>query len=107
MRAAVWKASLTEVAEPSVPSITDGRSGDPREQAGGSSGSFANGPYPRGGEAIACCSAGARLGRADLMGGGPPDAAAGGGSSTVAAAFAQDLLALGRHLPVLFLVSWP
>ncbi len=44
---------------------------------------------------------------AELVEGWPPGAPAGAGSLTVVGAFAQDLLALGRYLPALFLVSWP
>jgi hypothetical protein len=49
----------------------------------------------------------ALLRAAELVEGWPPGAPAGTGSELVAGAFAQDLLALGRYLPVLFLVSWP
>ena len=44
---------------------------------------------------------------AELAEGWPPGATAGAGSLTVAAAFAQDLLVLGRFLPALFLISLP
>ncbi|HEX4596791.1 MAG TPA: LTA synthase family protein [Burkholderiaceae bacterium] len=44
---------------------------------------------------------------AELVEGWPPGASAAAASSTVAAAFAQDLLTLGRYLPALFLLSSP
>ena len=44
---------------------------------------------------------------AELVEGWPPGATAGARSSSVVRAFLEDLLAFGRHVPVLFLVSWP
>jgi hypothetical protein len=44
---------------------------------------------------------------AELLEGWPPGTSAGAGSLIVAGAFSQDLLALGRYLPALFLVSSP
>jgi hypothetical protein len=44
---------------------------------------------------------------AELVEGWPSGATAGAGTSTVVGAFAQDLLALGRYVPVLFLISSP
>jgi arylsulfatase A-like enzyme len=44
---------------------------------------------------------------AELVEGWPPGATAGARLSSVARAFLGDLLAVGRYLPVLFLVSWP
>ena len=55
--------------------------------------------------AFALCLALLRL--AELAEGWPLGAPLSAGSWIVVAAFAQDLLALGRYGPVLFLVSWP
>lgn len=44
---------------------------------------------------------------AELVEALPPGGADGGAISQGARAFAEDLLALGRHLPLLFLAAWP
>lgn len=44
---------------------------------------------------------------AELAEGWPPGTTASAGSWSVVAAFAQDLLTLGRYLPALFVLSWP